>query len=108
MARHFHVDTARIARMPKALVVSTSGVGYDTVDIKACTDAGILVLNQAGGNREAVAEHALGMLIALSKGIPEANQVMRRARLANRGAYMGTDWFGKPSARIVRGTVAAP
>ena len=65
IARHFHVDTALIARMPNALVVSTSGVGYDTVDIKACTDAGILVVNQAGGNREAVAEHALGMLIAL-------------------------------------------
>src|SRR5258707_10031530 len=83
-SRHFHVDTALIARMPHALVVSTSGAGYDTVDIKACTDAGILVVNQAGGNREAVAEHALGMLIAPSKRIPETNQVMRRQPLIDR------------------------
>src|SRR5215831_1607867 len=95
IARKFHVDAALIARMPDVLVVSTSGVGYDTVDIKACTDAGILVVNQAGGNREAVAEHALGMLIALSKRIPETNQVMRRERLVDRVAYMGNDVFGK-------------
>src|SRR5229473_2412411 len=107
IARHFHVDTALIARMPNALVVSTSGVGYDTVDIKACTDAGILVVNQAGGNREAVAEHALGMLIALSKRIPETNQVMRRERLMDRVAYMGNDVFGKTIGIIGLGNVGS-
>ncbi len=63
LARRFHVDAALIARTPELLIVSTNGVGYDTVDVKACTDAGVLVVNQAGGNREAVAEHALGMLL---------------------------------------------
>ena len=82
IARRFHVNAALIAGMADLLVVSTSGVGYDTVDVGACTDAGILVVNQAGGNREAVAEHALGMLIALSKRIGETNLVMRRERLA--------------------------
>jgi D-3-phosphoglycerate dehydrogenase len=81
IARRFHIDAALIARMPDLLVVSTNGVGYDTVDLNACTDAGILVVNQAGGNREAVAEHALGMLLALSKRIAETNQAMRRGRL---------------------------
>src|SRR5262249_39177759 len=47
-----------LARIPNLLIVSTNGAGYDTVDVKACTAAGVLVLNQAGGNREAVAEHA--------------------------------------------------
>jgi D-3-phosphoglycerate dehydrogenase / 2-oxoglutarate reductase len=105
IARRFHVDAALIARMPELLVVSTNGVGYDTVDVKACTEAGILVVNQAGGNREAVAEHALGMLIALSKRIPETNLVMRRERLADRNAYMGNDVFGKTVGIVGLGNV---
>jgi D-3-phosphoglycerate dehydrogenase / 2-oxoglutarate reductase len=105
IARKFHVDAALIERMPDVLIVSTSGVGYDTVDIKACTDAGILVVNQAGGNREAVAEHALGMLVALSKRIPETNQVMRRERLVDRVAYIGNDVLGKTIGIIGLGNV---
>src|SRR5215831_11999722 len=107
IARRFHVDAALIAKMPGVLVVSTSGVGYDTVDVKACTDAGILVVNQAGGNREAVAEHALGMLIALSKRIPETNQAMRRQRLVDRVAYMGNDVLGKTIGIIGLGNVGS-
>jgi D-3-phosphoglycerate dehydrogenase / 2-oxoglutarate reductase len=107
IARRFHVDAALIARMPDVLVVSTNGVGYDTVDVKACTEAGVLVVNQAGGNREAVAEHALGMLIALSKRIPETNLVMRRERLADRNAYMGNDVFGKTIGIIGLGNVGS-
>lgn len=107
IARRFHVDTALIARMPDVFLVSTSGVGYDTVDVKACTEAGILVVNQAGGNREAVAEHALGMLIALSKRIPETNQVMRRERLVDRTAFMGNDVLGKTIGIIGLGNVGS-
>jgi D-3-phosphoglycerate dehydrogenase / 2-oxoglutarate reductase len=107
IAPKFHVDAALIARMPDALVVSTNGVGYDTVDVKACTDAGILVVNQAGGNREAVAEHALGMLITLSKRIAETNQAMRRARLTDRVAYMGNDVHGKTIGIIGLGHVGS-
>jgi D-3-phosphoglycerate dehydrogenase / 2-oxoglutarate reductase len=107
IARRFHVDADLISRMPDVLVVSTSGVGYDTVDVEACTEAGILVVNQAGGNREAVAEHALGMLIALSKRIVETNQVMRRERLVDRVAYMGNDVFGKTIGIIGLGNVGS-
>jgi D-3-phosphoglycerate dehydrogenase / 2-oxoglutarate reductase len=107
IARKFHVDARLISQMPDVVVVSTNGVGYDTVDVKACTDAGILVVNQAGGNREAVAEHALGMLIVLSKRIPETNQAMRRARLTDRVAYIGHDVHGKTVGIIGLGNVGS-
>ena len=107
LPRRFHLDAALIARMPNLLVVSTNGVGYDTVDVEACTQAGILVVNQAGGNREAVAEHALGMLLALSKRIPETNQAMRREHPVNRTAYMGHDVFGKTIGIIGLGNVGS-
>jgi D-3-phosphoglycerate dehydrogenase len=101
----FHLDSSFIARAPDLLLVSTNGVGYDTVDVSACTDAGILVVNQAGGNREAVAEHALGMLLALSKRIPETNFVMRREYPISRVAYIGYDLFGKTIGIIGLGNV---
>jgi D-3-phosphoglycerate dehydrogenase / 2-oxoglutarate reductase len=107
IARRFHVDAGLIAQMPDVLVVSTNGVGYDTVDVAACTEAGILVVNQAGGNREAVAEHALGMLITLSKRIAETNQAMRRERLAHRAAFAGNDVYGKTIGIIGLGHVGS-
>jgi D-3-phosphoglycerate dehydrogenase len=107
LARKFHVDAALIERAPDLLIVSTNGAGYDTVDVKACSDAGILVLNQSGGNREAVAEHALGMLLTLSKRIMETNQAMRRTHPINRTAYMGNDVHGKTIGIIGLGNVGS-
>ncbi len=76
--RELYADTPLLARAPNLLAVSTNGVGYDTVNLRACTEAGVLVVNQAGGNREAVAEHVLGMMLCLSKRIIQADRFMRR------------------------------
>ncbi len=57
--REISRQPALFAKAPELLVVSTTGAGYDTVDVKSCTEAGILAVNQSGGNREAVAEHVL-------------------------------------------------
>jgi D-3-phosphoglycerate dehydrogenase len=64
------------------------------VDVAACTAAGVALVNQAGGNREAVAEHALGMMLALSKRIGETDHLMRRERLYDRNAFMGRNIEG--------------
>ena len=42
------------------LAVSSTGAGYDMIDVDACTAAGVIVVNQSGTNWEPVAEHALG------------------------------------------------
>ena len=44
--RRYHVDAALLLRMDDLLLVSTSGVGYDTVDVAACTAAGVLVRSE--------------------------------------------------------------
>lgn len=105
LAPGFHAHAALLARAPNLLVVSTNGAGYDTVDVPACTAAGVLVVNQAGGNREAVAEHALAMLLALSKRIVEADRTMRRGAVTTREALMGRDAFGKTIGIIGLGHV---
>ena len=69
-----------LQRCPRLLCVSTSGAGYDTVDVEACSKAGIVVVNQAGINAPAVAEHTLGLILALSKRIAECDRRLRRER----------------------------
>jgi D-3-phosphoglycerate dehydrogenase len=91
----YHVTSDLIAKAPKLLAVCTHGAGYDTVDADACTEAGIIVCNQAGENREAVAEHALGMMLSLGKNIYEADRRMRSDRDWNRNQFIGQDMLGK-------------
>jgi D-3-phosphoglycerate dehydrogenase len=95
LAPQFHARDALLARTPDLLVVSTSGAGYDTVDLDACTRAGVLAVNQAGGNAESVAEHALAMLLCLSKKIVQADRRMRSGAGIQRLDYMNTEVAGK-------------
>ena len=92
---HLHGNAALLAGAPNLLVLSSSGAGYDTIDVDACTAAGVLAVNQAGGNREAVAEHVLGMMLVLSKRIIQADRHMHREAGINRVAYTGNDIYGK-------------
>lgn len=95
LAPRFHATPALLERAPRLLVVSTSGAGFDPVDVNACTRAGVIAVNQAGGNAEAVAEHVLGMLLCLSKRIIEADRRMRRSPGIDRLEYTGRDALGK-------------
>ena len=95
LAPAFHAHGDLLARAPNLLVVSSNGAGYDTVDVDDCTRAGVLVVNQAGGNKEAVAEHALAMMLCLAKRIVETDRVMRRRSKIERNDFMGTELKGK-------------
>ena len=68
----FQVDEEFLSKTPNLLLVSSGGAGFDTIDVEACTKRGILVVNQTGGNAEAVAEHAVGMMISLLKNLEPA------------------------------------
>jgi D-3-phosphoglycerate dehydrogenase / 2-oxoglutarate reductase len=102
-----YADKLLLARAPNLLAVSTNGAGYDTVNLKTCTDAGVLVVNQAGGNSEAVAEHVLGMMLCLSKRIIQVDRHMRRHSSINREAFMGNDILGKTIGIIGIGHVGS-
>jgi D-3-phosphoglycerate dehydrogenase len=87
----YHVHAALLARLPKLLMVGSYGAGYDTCDPEACTAARVLLVNQAGGNAEGVAEHAVGMMLALLKRMPECQAAMRAGRARDRAALIGRD-----------------
>ena len=109
-ARHelplqYHATTELLARCPELLVVSADGAGYDTVDVTACTEAGVIVINQSGANREAVAEHVLGMILCLSKRMIEMDRAMRRNRDWHRNDFLGNDLYGKTVGIIGLGDI---
>jgi D-3-phosphoglycerate dehydrogenase / 2-oxoglutarate reductase len=105
LAPHFHVHPDLLQRAPNLLIVSSNGAGFDPVDVDACTAAGVLVVNQSGGNANSVAEHALGMLLTLSKRILEADRALRRDANVNRNALIGNEAKGKTIGIVGIGNV---
>src|SRR6201985_1080998 len=105
LAPHFHVHKDLLKRTPNLLIVSSNGAGFDPVDVAACTEAGVLVVNQSGGNAHSVAEHAVGMLLTLSKRIIEDDRTLRRDRNIERNSLMGTEAEGKTIGIVGLGNV---
>jgi len=88
------VDEALLEKMPNLLCASTSGAGYDPVDVEACNRHGVLVVNQSGCNANSVAEHAMGMLLSVKHRITESDRVMRANAYTTREDLMGNDIRG--------------
>lgn len=105
IAPKYHVTKALLARAPNLVIVSTNGAGYDTVDVKDCTAAGVLVVNQSGGNREAVAQHVLGMLLCLAKRIVETDRALRSGTLGDRNRFWGRETQGRTIGIVGIGNV---
>jgi D-3-phosphoglycerate dehydrogenase len=101
----FHVTGDSLARMRNLLIVSSSGAGFDTVNVEECTKSGVLVVNQSGGNAEAVAAHVLAMMLMLSKRIIDADRALRRGTMHDRGAYLGNDLKGRTIGIVGIGNV---
>jgi D-3-phosphoglycerate dehydrogenase len=101
----FHARRELLSRMPNLLVVSTGGAGFDTVNVADCTEAGVLVVNQSGGNAEAVAAHVLAMMLALSKQIIQTNHALRRGSMHDRTAFTGSDVNGRTIGIVGIGNV---
>ena len=99
--------SALIERCPNLLAMSTGGAGYDTIHVADCTEAGVLVVNQAGMNAEAVSEHAVGMMLSLTKKIAQVNQALRRDRNWVRRDFMNNDIFGKTLGIVGLGQIGA-
>ncbi len=105
--QEYQCNAALLARCPDLLAVSTSGAGYDTVDVAACTAAGVLVVNQAGGNADAVAEHATAMMLSLTKNIPQTDRYLRTARGTPREKFKGRNARGRTLGLVGLGEVGS-
>ena len=100
-------DPALIARCPNLLAISSTGAGFDMVDVEACTRAGIIVCNQSGTNRMAVAEHALTMMLVLSRKLMLSDRRMRTGGDLDRFGFGGHDIGGKTVGLIGIGQIGS-
>ncbi len=107
LPRVWFVGAELLARCPTLLCVSSAGAGYDTVDVPACTKAGVAVMNQAGGNANSVAEHTFGLLLAVSRRIVECDTRLHREQGFSREDVMGREIGGKTLGIIGIGHVGS-
>jgi D-3-phosphoglycerate dehydrogenase len=99
--------TPLLRRCPNLLVLSTNGAGFDTVSLEDATAAGVAVVNQAGGNKEGVAEHVMAMMLTLSKRIVMSDHLMRSGVAYKRQDFMGDDVQGRTIGIIGLGHVGS-
>lgn len=65
-----HWDAARFSSFPRLRVVSRSGIGYDNIDLAAARDAGVVICNAPDSPTVSTAEHAMMLLLAITKELP--------------------------------------
>ena len=78
----------------KLRIIGRAGVGVDNVDVPAATQKGILVVNSPGGNTIAAAEHALALLLAVSRHVPQAHSSTMSGGW-DRKKYVGNELYKK-------------
>ncbi len=78
----------------KLKVVGRAGIGLDNVDIAAASQKGIVVMNAPDGNATTAAEHAISMMMALSRNVPQACQSMKEGKWEKK-KFMGREVTGK-------------
>ena len=86
------IDKAFIDRVPSLRCIGRVGAGMETIDVDYAESKGIRCLNSPEGNRDAVGEHAVGLLLALLDNIARADAEVRQGlwrREANRGYELG-------------------
>ncbi|WP_454695305.1 hydroxyacid dehydrogenase [Achromobacter aegrifaciens] len=91
----WQVSASLLAQCPALLCVSSGGAGYDTVDVAACTQAGVAVVNQAGANAASVAEMTFALLLSLVKRLRESQAALLAGSAASREALMGREIEGR-------------
>ncbi|MGF1544538.1 MAG: phosphoglycerate dehydrogenase [Parvularculaceae bacterium] len=95
-----------IAAAPNLKVIGRAGIGVDNVDIPAATAAGVVVMNTPYGNAITTAEHAIAMMFALARQIPQANQSTHAGKW-EKSKFMGAELFGKTLGIVGFGNIGA-
>ena len=90
----FTIDAEFLKFCPNLKFIARSGSGLENIDTKTCKELGVRVYNSPEGNRNAVAEHALGMLLSLMHKIQKADKEVRSGEW-NRESNRGEELDGK-------------
>src|SRR3982074_3586350 len=99
--------TPKILEKAKSLkVIGRAGIGVDNVDIPAATAKGIIVMNTPFGNSITTAEHALTLMLALARQIPQADASTQAGKW-EKNRFMGVEITGKTLGVIGCGNIGS-
>lgn len=87
-------------------VIGRAGIGVDNVDIPAASAQGVVVMNTPFGNSITTAEHAIALMFALARQIPEANAQTQQGLWPKNG-FMGVEVTGKTLGLIGAGNIGS-
>ena len=100
------MDKEAIENSPHLKVIGRTGVGYDSVDVEAATAAGIPVVITPGANAHSVAEHAVALMMALSKDMINAHEGTCKGEFSTiRNQGRCTEVLGKKAGFIGLGSI---
>jgi len=87
-------------------VVARAGIGLDNVDVEAATRKGVMVVNAPQSNVVSAAEHAIALLLAQARNIPNANEALKQGRW-ERSKFQGVELQGKTLGVVGIGRVGS-
>ena len=87
-------------------MIGRAGIGVDNVDMPAATARGIIVMNTPFGNSITTAEHAIAMMLALARQIPEADASTHAGKW-EKNKFMGVEISGKTLGIIGCGNIGS-
>jgi lactate dehydrogenase-like 2-hydroxyacid dehydrogenase len=91
---------------PKLRLIQTASVGYNQIDVDACTKRGVLVCNVPEDMSEAVAQHAVALILDLSKKVTQVDRSIRKNRTWGRDTdRVGFELWGKTLGMIGLGNI---
>jgi len=98
------IDAEALAQAPNLRVVARAGVGLDNVDVEAATKAGVMVVNAPSSNTVSAAEHAVGLLLAVARNVPQAMASLKAGEW-QRSRFIGTELYGKVAGILGLGRI---
>ncbi|NHN33471.1 hydroxyacid dehydrogenase [Paenibacillus agricola] len=99
------IDRELIESISNLKVIARHGAGVDNIDAKAAAERGIYVCNTPYANSNSVAEHAVGMMIAISHQMFKGDIALRKGDFEARNRYIGTELHGKTLGIIGLGNI---
>ncbi len=98
------IDTEALEHAPKLRVVARAGVGLDNVDVEAATRAGVMVVNAPTSNIVSAAEHAVALLLASARNVPQAVTSLKSGHW-KRSAFTGVELQDKVAGLLGLGKI---
>lgn len=105
ITRNAGLSSVAIAAAPKLRVISVHGTGHDAVDKIAAAERGIPVCNVPGANARSVAEHALGLALAVARGVAAGDAAERAGRAGFRESARFTELQGRTALIVGWGAI---